>query len=100
MIRRPPRVKRTYTLLPYTTRFRSMETPEATPDALMASGKGPDCPTGALIMGRSGIMDAYRTGKGSIRLRARAEIVEGTGRQRDRIVVTEMPYQTSIAARS
>jgi DNA gyrase subunit A len=49
-------------------------------------------------MGRSGIIDAYRTGKGSIRLRARAEIIEGTGRQRDRIVVTEMPYQTSIAA--
>ena len=49
-------------------------------------------------MGRAGIMDAYRTGKGSIRLRAKAEIVEGTGRQRDRIVVTEMPYQTSIAA--
>ncbi len=75
-----------------------MENPEATPDDLMAFVKGPDFPTGALIMGRSGIMDAYRTGKGSIRLRARAEIVEGTGRQRDRIVVTEMPYQTSIAA--
>ena len=43
-------------------------------------------------------MDAYRTGKGSIRVRARTEIVEGTGRQRDRIVVTEMPYQTSISA--
>jgi DNA gyrase subunit A len=41
-------------------------------------------------------MDAYRTGKGSIRVRARAEIVEGSGRQRDRIVVTEMPYQASI----
>ena len=75
-----------------------MEHPEATPDDLMAFVKGPDFPTGALIMGRSGIMDAYRTGKGSIRLRAKAEIVEGTGRQRDRIVVTEMPYQTSIAA--
>jgi DNA gyrase subunit A len=75
-----------------------MENPEATPDDLMQFVKGPDFPTGALIMGRSGIMDAYRTGKGSIRLRARAEIVEGTGRQRDRIVVTEMPYQTSIAA--
>jgi DNA gyrase subunit A len=51
-----------------------------------------------LIMGRAGILDAYRTGKGSIRLRARTEIVEGTGRQRDRIVVTEMPYQASIVA--
>jgi DNA gyrase subunit A len=71
--------------------------PEATPDDLMQFVIGPDFPTGGLIMGRAGILDAYRTGKGSIRLRARAEIVEGTGRQRDRIVVTEMPYQTSIS---
>ncbi|HEX5367036.1 MAG TPA: DNA gyrase subunit A [Acidimicrobiales bacterium] len=75
-----------------------LDHPEATPDDLMQFVKGPDFPTGGLIMGRAGIMDAYRTGKGSIRLRARTEIVEGTGRQRDRIVVTEMPYQTSIAA--
>jgi len=72
--------------------------PDATPDDLMAFVKGPDFPTGGLIMGRAGIMDAYRTGKGSIRIRARTEIVEGTGRQRDRIVVTEMPYQASISA--
>jgi DNA gyrase subunit A len=75
-----------------------LENPEATSDDLMRFVKGPDFPTGGLIMGRAGIMDAYRTGKGSIRLRAKTEIVEGTGRQRDRIVVTEMPYQTSIAA--
>src|SRR5690606_23880176 len=75
-----------------------IDNPEATPDDLMRFVKGPDFPTGGLIMGRSGIIDAYRTGKGSIRLRARTEIIEGTGRQRDRIVVTEMPYQTSIAA--
>jgi DNA gyrase subunit A len=75
-----------------------IDNPEATPDDLMQFVKGPDFPTGGLIMGRSGIIDAYRTGKGSIRVRARTEIVEGTGRQRDRIVVTEMPYQTSIAA--
>jgi DNA gyrase subunit A len=75
-----------------------IDNPESTPDDLMAFVKGPDFPTGGLIMGRSGIMDAYRTGKGSIKLRARTEIVEGEGRQRDRIVVTEMPYQTSIAA--
>jgi DNA gyrase subunit A len=75
-----------------------LEHPDATPDDLMQFVKGPDFPTGGLIMGRAGIMDAYRTGKGSIRLRARSEIVEGTGRQRDRIVVTEMPYQTSISA--
>ena len=75
-----------------------IDNPESTPDDLMAFVKGPDFPTGGLIMGRSGIMDAYRTGKGSIKLRARTEIIEGEGRQRDRIVVTEMPYQTSIAA--
>jgi DNA gyrase subunit A len=75
-----------------------IDNPESTPDDLMQFVKGPDFPTGALIMGRAGIMDAYRTGKGSIKLRAKAEIIEGTGRQRDRIVVTEMPYQTSIAA--
>jgi len=72
--------------------------PGATADELMEFVKGPDFPTGALIMGRQGIIDAYRTGKGSIKLRAVAEIVEGTGRQRDRIVVTEMPYQASIGA--
>jgi DNA gyrase subunit A len=71
---------------------------EATPDDLMQFVTGPDFPTGGLIMGRAGILDAYRIGKGSIRLRARTEIVEGTGRQRDRIVVTEMPYQASISA--
>jgi DNA gyrase subunit A len=75
-----------------------IDNPDATSDDLMAFVKGPDFPTGGLIMGRSGIMDAYRTGKGSIRVRARTDIVEGTGRQRDRIVVTEMPYQTSISA--
>jgi DNA gyrase subunit A len=73
-----------------------LENPEATADELMHFVKGPDFPTGALIMGRQGIMDAYRTGKGSIKLRAVTEIVEGSGRQRDRIVVTEMPYQASI----
>ncbi len=72
--------------------------PDATPDDLMKFVRGPDFPTGGLIMGRAGIMDAYRTGRGSIRVRARTEIVEGTGRQRDRIVVTEMPYQASISA--
>jgi DNA gyrase subunit A len=73
-----------------------LEHPDATPDDLMAFVKGPDFPTGALILGRQGILDALRTGKGSIKLRAVAEIDEG----RDgatRIVVTEMPFQTSVA---
>src|SRR6204780_5274094 len=73
-----------------------LEHPDATPDDLMAFVKGPDFPTGALILGRQGILDALRTGRGSIKLRAVAEIDEG----RDgatRIVVSEMPYQTSVA---
>src|SRR5580704_5767689 len=68
--------------------------PEATPDELMEFVKGPDFPTGALILGRQGILDAYRTGRGSIKMRAVAEIEEG--RVGDRIVVTELPYQTSV----
>ncbi|HEX4822139.1 MAG TPA: DNA gyrase subunit A [Acidimicrobiales bacterium] len=72
-----------------------IDNPEATVDDLMNFVKGPDFPTGAQIMGRQGIMDAYRTGRGSIRLRAVAEIEEG--KRNDEIVVTEMPYQTSIS---
>ena len=68
--------------------------PDATPDDLMAFVRGPDFPTGALILGRQGILDAYRTGRGSIKMRAVAEIEEG--RSGDRIVVTELPYQTSV----
>ncbi|MGK2947525.1 MAG: DNA gyrase/topoisomerase IV subunit A, partial [Acidimicrobiales bacterium] len=75
-----------------------IDNPEATPEDLMQFVQGPDFPTGALIMGRQGIIDAYATGKGSIRLRALCEIEEGTGRSGDQIVVTEMPYQSSISA--
>ena len=71
-----------------------LNNPEATPDDLMQFVKGPDFPTGALILGRQGILDAYRTGRGSIKMRAVAEIEEG--RVGDRIVVTEFPYQTSV----
>jgi len=74
-----------------------IDNPDATPDELMTFVKGPDFPTGGLLMGRQGIIDAYRTGKGSIRLRAVAEIEEGSGRGGDQIVVTEMPYQVSIS---
>jgi DNA gyrase subunit A len=70
-----------------------LDNPEADVDALMQFVKGPDFPTGALIMGRQGIMDAYRTGKGSIRVRGRAEIEEG--KRNDQIVITELPYQVS-----
>ena len=68
--------------------------PEATTDELMEFVKGPDFPTGAQIMGRAGLVSAFRTGRGSIKLRARAEIEEGP--RNERIVVTEIPYQTSV----
>src|SRR5437867_6317486 len=70
--------------------------PDDTPDDLMEFVKGPDFPTGALILGRAGILDAYRTGRGSIRMRARAEIEEN--KKGTFIVVTELPYQASPAA--
>ncbi len=73
-----------------------LEHPDATPEDLMAFVKGPDFPTGAQILGRQGIQDAIRTGRGSIKLRAVAEIEEGRPGE-TRIVVTEMPYQTSVA---
>jgi DNA gyrase subunit A len=73
-----------------------LENPEARVEDLMKYVKAPDFPTGALLMGRQGVIDAYTTGKGTVKLRARAEIIEG--KQRDTIVVTEMPYQTSISA--
>ena len=68
--------------------------PEATPDDLMAFVKGPDFPTGAQILGRQGILDAYRTGRGSIKMRAVAEVEEV--RTGSRIVVTEFPYEVSV----
>jgi DNA gyrase subunit A len=68
--------------------------PEATSDDLMHFVKGPDFPTGAQILGRQGIIDAIRTGRGSIKMRAVAEIEETS---RDvRIVVTEFPYEVSV----
>ncbi|HAP75349.1 MAG TPA: DNA gyrase subunit A [Acidimicrobiaceae bacterium] len=71
--------------------------PEASADDLMQFVKGPDFPTGGSIMGRAGILDAYRTGRGSIKMRATATIEEGR-RGQMQIVVTELPYQTSCSA--
>jgi DNA gyrase subunit A len=68
--------------------------PQATPDDLMSFVKGPDFPTGAQILGRQGILDAYRTGRGSIKMRAVAEIEEH--RNETRITVTEFPYEVSV----
>jgi DNA gyrase subunit A len=71
-----------------------LDNPEATVDDLMEFVKGPDFPTGAQIMGRAGLTSAFRTGRGSVKLRARAEIEEGP--KGDQIVVSEIPYQTSV----
>ena len=78
-----------------------LENPEVDVEVLMQIVKGPDFPTGASILGRAGILDAYRTGRGSVKMRATATIEESkTGRME--IIVTELPYQascSSIAAR-
>jgi DNA gyrase subunit A len=74
-----------------------IDNPGATPDDLMQFVKGPDFPTGGTILGRAGIIDAYRTGRGSIKMRAKATIEE-TKRGGYQIVVTELPYQTSCSA--
>ena len=76
-----------------------IDQPDATPDDLMRFVHGPDFPTGGFIMGRAGIMEAYRTGRGSVKMRAKATIEEtarrGGGME---IVVTELPYQASCKA--
>src|SRR5215204_1610890 len=72
-----------------------LDNPDAKPNDLMRFVKGPDFPTGALILGRDGIKDAYRTGRGSIKMRAVTDIEEGR-RGEGRIVVTEVPFQTSV----
>ena len=71
-----------------------MDNPEVTTKDLMEVLPGPDFPTGALVMGKSGIHKAYETGKGSIVLRSRTEIEE-TKTGRERIVVTEFPYMVN-----
>ncbi|MET8864597.1 DNA gyrase subunit A [Nonomuraea sp. NPDC004580] len=75
----------------------ALENPEATDEELLEASirlvKGPDFPTKALIVGRRGIEDAYRTGRGSITMRAVVEVEEDKGRQA--LVVTELPYQVN-----
>jgi DNA gyrase subunit A len=76
--------------------IHGLEHPDATPKDLMKFVKGPDFPTGGVIMGRDGIRDAYQTGRGSIKVRAICSVEEGSG-GRSRIVVTELPYQVNKA---
>ena len=69
-----------------------IDRPEASLEDLMQFIKGPDFPTGGIILGVEGIRDAYATGRGSIPIRARTHIEPGEGKNRDIIVITEIPY--------
>jgi DNA gyrase subunit A len=73
-----------------------LDNPEATPAELMKFIKAPDFPTGATIMGRQGVRDAYETGRGSLKVRAVTQIEESTN-GKSKIVVTELPYQVNKA---
>ncbi|MEG6617223.1 DNA gyrase subunit A [Peptococcaceae bacterium 1198_IL3148] len=73
-----------------------IENPDTTVEDLMTVIKGPDFPTGALILGTRGIKSAYRTGRGSIKVRAKTTI-EDIGKGKQAIIVTELPYQVNKA---
>ena len=76
--------------------IRLIDNPECTIEELMQDIKGPDFPTGAMILGREGIKEAYTTGKGKITVRSETEIEEmGNGKQR--IIVRSLPYQVNKA---
>ncbi len=74
-----------------------IDNPEITIEELMESIPAPDFPTGAVIMGRAGIRQAYNTGRGGLVLRAKTDIEEFSNGTRERIVVTELPYQVNKA---
>jgi len=74
-----------------------MHNPDISIDELMEHIPGPDFPTGAIINGRAGIIQAYRSGRGRIYVRARAEVVHDEKRGRDTILIHEIPYQVNKA---
>ena len=76
--------------------IRIIENPNTTDEELMSIIKGPDFPTGGMILGKYGIKEAYRTGKGKIVVRAEAEIEE-MANNKQRIIVTSLPYQVNKA---
>jgi DNA gyrase subunit A len=78
--------------------MKVIDKPDATASELMRIVKGPDFPTGGLIMGDDGIKDAYRTGRGTVRVRAVHSIEELPRRGGQAIVLTEVPFQTSVDA--
>jgi DNA gyrase subunit A len=71
-----------------------IQNPQATLATILEMVPGPDFPTGGFILGRNGILEAYTTGRGHLKIRARAAI-EKTGKDREQIVVTEIPYQVN-----
>jgi DNA gyrase/topoisomerase IV subunit A len=74
-----------------------LDDPTITIDGLMEYVHGPDFPTAAIINGRAGIVQAYRTGRGRIYVRARAEVLHDDKSNKDTIVITEIPYQLNKA---
>ncbi|RQD72635.1 MAG: DNA gyrase subunit A [Tindallia sp. MSAO_Bac2] len=76
--------------------IRYMEDPEIALEELMTSIQGPDFPTGATIIGREGVLEAYRTGRGRAKVRAKAAI-EQMDKGKQQIIVTELPYQVNKA---
>lgn len=76
--------------------IKVIDNPETTIEELMEIIKGPDFPTGATILGKEGIKEAYTTGRGKITMRAEAEIEEMSG-NRQRIIITSLPYQVNKA---
>ena len=77
------------------------EDPNISTDELISHISGPDFPTGGIIHGRSGIIDAYRTGKGRLHIRGRYHIEpmgdSGANKDRERIIFTQIPYQVNKA---
>lgn len=74
-----------------------IDNPDISVDGLMEYIPGPDFPTGAIINGRAGIVQAYRTGRGRIYVRARAEVIADEGKGKDTIIIHEIPYQLNKA---
>ena len=74
-----------------------IDDPDISPAGLMEHMPGPDFPTGGVILGRSGIVSAYTTGRGRIRLRGVAEIEDPEGAKKSRIIISELPYQVNKA---
>jgi len=74
-----------------------MEEPEGEVSSIMRYIKGPDFPTGGIILGRDGILEAYKTGRGTIKVRAKLHVERQEGTDKASIIVTELPYQVNKA---